>query len=190
MKLFKKLCNLIAQAQATNNRKNSFVFPYSDDQAQKREEIWQNLQKGILLEDKGILVRWGLDFYELDGIKEQRRERADRTEWLLGKRTILGGYEANLEIMRWKYRPENEPMMQVTEKLGNDDEGLQRFNYLRQYLTDLLGEPTHIDLKKFGEADIGELSWEKGHIALTLTGIEKHMLRYTFTIGVKTDLIH
>lgn len=184
MKLLRQL-RIFFSFFKTPSRKKDFIYPYSNDVQQKREEIWQNLQKGLLLEDKGIFISWLLPFAEMNSIAEQRRERADRTELYLGKHTILGGYEAHLEVMRWKYKPDEELIKRLSENLGQDSEGEQRFNYLRQYLTSLLGEPARMEIEKFGSSDIGVIIWEKGVIALTLVGIEHVSFKYTFHIGIK-----
>jgi hypothetical protein len=185
MTLLKRLRNLITGAEHSANKKTSFIFPYSDDPLKKKEEVWQNLQNGLLLEDKGIFVPWALPFYGIEAVAEKRLERADRTEWYLGRRTILDGYEAGLELMRWKFIADDKPIKRLSENLGRDEQGFERFNYLRQYLTGLLGEPANVQLQKFGEADIGEIAWERGDITLTLVGIEHFDLRYTFNIGIK-----
>lgn len=181
MTLLRRLNNLFS----SSNNKKDFIYPYADDTELKRDQIWQNLQKGVLLEDKSVLVPWLFHFDELKDFAEQRRERADRTELYLGKRIILGGYEANLELVRWKYRSGDEYIKLVSENLGKDSEGEQRFNQLRKYLDEVMGAPTTVELEKFGASDIGTISWEKGAIALTLTGIEHFEIRYTFYIGIK-----
>ena len=185
MELLSKLRKLFTPGEEPAGLRNDFIYPYSDDARVKREEIWQNLQKGILLEDKGILVPWDFPFFKMDKIQEQKRERADRTEWYLGKRTILDGFEVQLETIRWKHIPEDSPVKRLTENLGVDDAGQERFNYLRKHLTGLLGEPAKVELQKFGTYDIGDITWEKGNIALTLVGIEHFNIRYTFYIGLK-----
>jgi len=185
MKLLDQLHTLIFRGKEYNGSTKIFKYPYSGDIVKKREEIWQNLQNGLLLEDTGVFVPWTLPFYEVDNIREQKKERADRTEWYLGKRIILDGYEAQLELMRWKFIADDKPIKRLSENLGRDEQGLERFNYLREYLTNLFGEPTNVDLQKFGDADIGSISWENGDIALSLVGIEHFDLRYTFHIGMK-----
>jgi len=185
MELLSKLKKLLAPGNGPAELSTDFVYPYSVDEQIKREEIWNNLQRGILLEDKGILVPWGFPYFKMETIKEQKRERADRTEWNLGKRIILDGYEAQLETMRWKHIPDDNPLKRLTENLGYDEAGQERFNLLRNHLTGLLGEATKIQLQKFGSYDIGNISWEKDDIALTLVGIEHFNVRYTFNIGIK-----
>jgi hypothetical protein len=185
MELLSKLRKLFTPGQEPAGLRSDFIYPYSADALARREEIWQNLQKGILLEDKGILVPWDFPFFKMETIKEKKREMADRTEWYLGKRTILDGFEAQLETMRWKHIPEDSPIKRLTENLGVDDAGQERFNYLRKHLTNVMGEPTRVELQKFGTYDIGDITWEKGNIALTLVGIEHFNIRYTFYVGLK-----
>jgi hypothetical protein len=184
MKLRRQLRNLFSSIKNSTPKKH-FIYPYADDMLLKREQVWSNLQQGLLLEDKGLLIPWFLPFSAVGGIHEQRRERADRTEWFLGHRTILGGYEANLELVYLKFKPADDPIKRISENLGQDAAGYQKFTYLRNYLTDLLGEPTRADLQKFGEYDMGEISWENGPISILLVGVEHVNLRYTFSVGIK-----
>ena len=185
MELLSKLKKLFAPGDGPAELSTDFIYPYSDDAQIKREEIWQNLQKGILLEDRGILIPWNFPFFKMETIQEQKRERADRTEWTLEKRTILDGYEAQLETMRWKNIPAENPVKRLTENLGVDDAGQEHFNLLKNHLTGLLGEATKTELQKFGIYDIGSVSWERGEIGLTLVGIDHFNVRYTFYIGLK-----
>lgn len=184
MKLLRQLRYIFSSIKNSISKKN-FIYPYADDSLLKREQVWSNLQQGLLLEDKDLLIPWFLSFSAVGGIHEQRRERADRTEWYLGTRTILGGYEANLELVYWKFKPADDPIKRISEQLGQDAAGQQKFTYLQNYLTNLLGEPTKTDLRKFGEYDTGEISWENGLISILLVGIEHINLRYTFSIGIK-----
>lgn len=165
------------------NDKNTFIFPYADDKFEKREQLWGNLQKGILLEDSGVLIPWGIPYEEVDNLKESKKIRADRVEWSLGKRIILGGYESSLTVTQWLWKT-TDALTKFDEDLGIDAEGMEKFNYLKAYLLDKLGNPVKEELTKFGSFDIGDIVWENGIVVLSLTGIEKINCRYSFHISL------
>jgi hypothetical protein len=171
------------QVNSSRKATNSFTFPYSADELEKRKQVWENLQKGVLCEDKQILLRWGTPYADLDQIKEGKKFRADRTEWHLGKRTILAGYEGNLEVLKWIWK-EQEMITKIDENLGQDEEGEQKFNYLKTHLTGLLGKPSKMEIEKFGKLDIGEVVWEYGLVSVYIIGIERFNCRYSFHIGL------
>jgi len=184
MKILKKLKEHLSHFNKKVEFDNKFTFPYSSDNELKRQQVWENLQKGLLFEDKAILIPWMTPFNQIDNFKEKKRDSGDRTEWYLGKRTILDGYEGHFEVMKWKYTPWTNPITEISENLGNDYEGVKRFHYLNEYITNLLGEPTKIKLEKFGSFDLGEIKWESGVVMLTLIGIEHFNCRYSFSIGL------
>ncbi len=144
------------------------------------------MQKGVLLEDKGILVKWGTPFTDIDQLKENKKIRADRTEWYLGKRTILDGYESHLEVTKWFWK-ETPGLIKIDENLGFDEEGEKKFNHLKTYLTELLGKPAKMEIEKFGALDIGEVHWENGLISVYIIGIEHFNCRYSFHISLTTN---
>ncbi|HEY4323394.1 MAG TPA: hypothetical protein VGN20_05390 [Mucilaginibacter sp.] len=188
VKFLKRIAENVRQFNTSRKANNIFTFPYSTDEIEKRKQVWENLQKGILLEDKGILIRWGTPYYELDQLKEAKKFRADRTEWFLGKRTILAGYESNLEVLKWMWKEQN-AVIKIDENLGFDEEGERKFNYLKTYLTDLLGKPSKMDIQKFGALDIGEIHWEYGIVSVYIIGIEHFNCRYSLHIGLTTNHI-
>jgi hypothetical protein len=185
-KLFKQVREYLHQLTQSRKANNSFTFPYSADDLEKRKQIWDNLQKGVLFEDNGVLVRWGTPYANLDHLKESKKFRADRTEWYLGKRTIFDGYESNIEVLKWAWK-EQDILTKVDENLGFDEEGERKFNYLKNYLTDLLGKPSKIEIEKFGDLDIGEVHWEYGLVSVYIIGIEHFNCRYSFHIGLTTS---
>jgi len=178
-----RLLKLIKKTFTASGTSNTFIFPYSSDQDEKRKQIWENLQKGILLEDKQTFIPWGTPYDELNNFKETRKYRADRTEWHLGKRTILDGYESHLEITRWHWKT-TEIVTKFDENLGVDEEGQAKFNYLIDYITDLLGEPAQTEIKKFGLLNIGEVRWSNAAVSIHLIGLEHVTCRYSLHISV------
>lgn len=149
--------------------------------------MWNNLQKGLLLEDSQILIPWETPFDCLDNYMEKRRDRGDRTEWYFGKHKILDGYESHLETMKWIYLPWTNPMTSISENIGSDFEGNKNFIGLKEKITDLLGEPSKVDLEKFGSFDLGVVTWINGRVRISLVGIEHFNCRYSLTIGLTED---
>ena len=167
----------------------SFIFPYSTDKAIKRQEIWSNLQKGLLLEDTGTFVPWITPYAELDKYVEQRKDSGDRTNWFLGHHIILDGINCNIGVMKWLHIKDKTPFSRVEEFLGFDNAGNQKFLLLRDRLSDTLGAPSLIELEKFGNNDLGNIQWRNGKIEVSLVGIEQFACKYFFHIGVTTDEI-
>jgi len=187
MQILRRLKEFVSRFDKSDDFDNSFTFPYSADITEKRKQIWDNLQKGLLFEDKQVLIPWLTPFNQLDTIKERRHDMGDRTLWYLGKRTILDGYDGHFEVMKWVWLPWANPMTEICENIGHDFEGLKKFHYLNNYITDLLGDPTIKELEKFGSFDVGEIQWQNGLVKLTLVGIEHFNCRYSFSIGLVRD---
>lgn len=187
MRLLRRLNEIVSRLGRAKKPDNSFIFPYSADKALKRQQIWANLQKGLLFEDQEILVPWLTPFNQIDNFKEKRKDIGDRTQWYLGKRKILDGYEGHFEVMKWMWLPWTNPITKISENIGEDDEGMNRFHYLKDYLTDLLGTPAKTDLEKFGAFDLGSIQWQNRAVKITLVGIEHFNCRYSFSIGLVKD---
>jgi len=187
LKLLRKIRELKSRLSSSPELERAFVFPYSTDKLEKRNEIWSNLQKGLLLEDEKVLIPWETSFNQLYKYKEKRSDSGDRTVWYLGKHKILDGYESLLETMMWIYLPWTNPMTKISENIGTDFEGNKNFLGLRERITDLLGEPTKVDLEKFGSFDLGVIKWINGSVQISLVGIEHFNCRYSMTIGLIED---
>lgn len=162
----------------------SFIFPYSIDKEIKRQQIWDNLQKGILFEDTGVLIPWLTTFADIGKIVEQRKDSGDRTNWFLGKHEILDGYACKVELMKWIFVKNSNPISEIYEWLGYDNEGNEKFLFLKNKLTILLGEPAIIELEKFGDLEIGSLEWTNQKVRIRLSGIEQFALKYRLYIGL------
>lgn len=182
-KLFASIKNIFNKS---GNNKSIFIFPYADDKLEKRKQLWENLQKGILLEENGTFIPWGVPYEEIDSLKENKKIRADRIERDLGKRTILDGYVCQVEITKWLWKT-TDAITKIDENLGIDDGGMAKFNYLKAYLTDLLGTPAKESIEKFGSFDVGEVCWQNGFVVISLNGMEKSNCRYSFHIGLVSN---
>lgn len=184
MFLKRKINEVLSRFNSTHKLEKNFIYPYSSDKDKKRKEIWSNLQHGILLEDTLTFINWETPFNQLNKYKEKRRDSGDRTVWFFGKRKIMDGYECHLESMMWMSLPWTNPFREIEERIGQDSEGEKRFHELISYFTDLLGEPTKIEIEKWGNIDLGEVIWINGMIRIKLIGFEMHNARYLLNIGL------
>jgi hypothetical protein len=166
----------------------TFIWPYSNGKVKKRNEIWSNLQKGLLLEDKKTLIHWETPFNQLDNYKEKRNDKGDRTEWYFGKHKILDGLECHLETMMWIYLPWTNPFERISENLGYGIDGYKRFQETFKHLSDLLGEPTkekiEFEDKTFFE---GSYEWTRGNVSIRILGFDMHGSRYMMKVGLNSS---
>lgn len=187
MRLIRRIKELISRLAKTETLDTTFEFPYSTDKVIKRQQLIDNLQKGLLLEDKRIFISWLTPFNKVDNFKEQRHDSGDRTEWYLGKRTILDGYVGGLEIMMWMYLPWTNPITEIRIDLSYDYQGMKNFHELKHHLIDRFGQPHKTDISKWGDFDLGSIEWRFDNIKIDLTGIEHFNARYSFHIGLIKD---
>lgn len=160
------------------------VFPYADDPLVKRQQVWDNLQVGLLFEDTGVFVRWDTPFIQIDAIAVDRSVSGDRINWFLGKHVILDGCESYVGVMKWMWISTHEPFLQVDDFLGFDYEGNEKFCRLATKLTDLFGPPYVQELEKFGSFDLGTVQWKMGNAQITLSAIEQFACKYRLHIGL------
>ena len=179
-----KLKDLLSLFKRQKKPEYSFVFPYSEDKVIKRQQIWDNLQNGLLIEDSGAFIPWNTPFNKLNKYSEQRRNSGGRVNWYFGQHTILDGEEFKLEGMRYDSWPNFYPISEISEFMGFNLEGMARFHYLKNHITHILGEPTVVDLEKFGDFDLGEITWTNNKVRISLIGIEQFACKYHFRIGL------
>jgi hypothetical protein len=186
--LFKdKIAELLSLLKKTEKLNYTYTYPYSSNKEIKRQQIWSNLQKGLLLEDKGVFIPWNTPFNKLGKYKEQRRNSGGRINWYLGKHNILDGEECHLETMKYVFWLWHYPITEITENIGYDEEGMKRFHHLKNHIIDLLGEPTKTDLEKFGNFDLGGIEWVNNKVKISLVGVEVFNCRYSLNIGLVED---
>jgi hypothetical protein len=187
LKFRRRIKELISRLDKTKNLDTTFTFPYASDKEIRTKQIINNLQKGLLLEDKGILVPWLTPFNQVDKYKEKRRDSGDRTEWFLGSHTILDGYECGLEIMMWMYLPWKNPITEISADLGFDEKGMENFYAFKNHLVDRIGEPHQSNIQKWGDLDLGTIEWHFDKVKISITGIEHFAGKYSLTIGLTSD---
>jgi hypothetical protein len=164
--------------------KTDYTFPYSTDPDEKREQIWKNLQKGILLEDTLTFIPWLTQYKDIDKYAERRSERGDRTVWYLGERKILNGLSSQIEVLKWLPQPETSTFDQFYDNLGYDSDGQIRFHNRIDFFTELLGQPDKKEMEKFGSFDLGIVHWTRDKVRISAVGIEHFNCRYKLNIGL------
>lgn len=187
MKIVQKIKDMFVSNKYERVFNNSFIFPYSTDKEIKRKQIWDNLQKGLLLEDTLIFIPWLTPYSKLDNFAEQRKDSGDRTNWFLGQHKILDGINSYIGVIKWLDISANKPFLETDEFLGTDNEGNKKFLELKEKLTNLLGEPDSVRLEKFGNNDLGDVEWRNGKVSIYLSGIEQFACKYRIYIGLKED---
>jgi hypothetical protein len=161
-----------------------FIYPYSTEAETKRQQVWENLQKGILFEDVQVFIPWLTPYSDVDRYAVKRRNSGDRTNWFLGEHKIMDGVHSFVGVMKWITVGWKKPVSKIEEFLGVDGEGNQKFLGLIEHLTNLLGVPGVHDLEKFGEFDLGVVQWTNGNVTVSLVGIEQFECKYRLHIGL------
>lgn len=165
----------------------TFIFPYSTVKETKQQQVWSNLQNGILFEDTQVFIPWATSYAEIDKCAEKRRVRGDRTEWFLGKHIILDGVNSFAGVTKWLYEKDEAPFSKIEEYLGSDEDGSKKFIALKEKLTNLLGEPTFIEIEKVGDIELGTIRWENDKVQIRLDGYEQFACKYRLDIGWKKN---
>jgi hypothetical protein len=185
MNFFKKLkIVLFAPSPLPQKRDTSFVFPYATDKELKRQQIWENLQKGILWEESGILIPWSTAYDDLRKFAAEKTVKGDRTIWSLGSHQILDGYTCEPDVQKWAFISDLEPFSRIKIWLGYDQAGTEVFLKLKEKLTDLLGAPSSVDAEDRAGVPLDIITWENKGVMIKLSGIDQHVFKYTLHIGL------
>ena len=160
----------------------TFVYPYSVDINERRRQIWDNLQKGLLFENAQTFIPWTTQYKDLDRFKETKEVTGDRTYWYLGQQKVLHGLTCRVVVLQWKDQPDNSSFNRIEENLGTDEDGNKRFLDCINHLTNLLGPPTKSELNKFDIYDLGVVAWTTGKVEISVVGVEMFNCRYGLSI--------
>ncbi len=183
MKFLRKIKEIISRIGNSAILDTTFVFPYSSDKEIRAKQIIYNLKKGLLLEDKKVLISWMTAYNSVNKYKVKRRDSGDRTEWYLGNHPILDGYICELEIMMWMNVPWKNTISEITADLGLDYKGMENFYTLKNHLVERIGEPHLTNIKKWGDLDLGIIQWQFNEINISIVGIEHFACKYRLSIG-------
>lgn len=185
VKILRRLKEIVSRLAKTKKLDNNYLFPYSSDKILKRQQVWDNLQKGLLFENQGILIPWLTPYNQIDTFKEKRHDSGDRTNWYLGKQTILDGYEGHFEVMKWIWLPWTNAIERVTVNLGFGKDGHHNFLLLIEHIKNLLGAPTKIEIEFENENFTdGCYEWTNGAVIIRVSAFDMHGARYEFDIGL------
>lgn len=115
--------------------KSKIIFPYSNEFEKRKLEIWSNLEKGIYLENNGILLRWNWFYNFPNEIVKRFDNRTYYEEWSFGLQNILNGFELHIG----------------TEKQFN----FQKFNYVKSIvIPEVKNKLINHLIDNLGQADI------------------------------------
>jgi|GEM_PF-3012607 len=163
----------------------SFRFPYSPDPLLRREELWHNLQHGILLEDKGVLLAWDTPFLMLRKYAERYYPQTRRSKalWQLGRHPVLDGYILDVGIYRERLQYTDQPFRRASVLLGFGESGLYALRDLLVHLTDRFGQPDNGQLSELGDLSVGEVSWRKGDTEIRVSAVGQYTVECYLYIG-------
>jgi len=139
------------------------------------------LEAGIYFEDTDELLPWGSAISDLiKHIECNITEGGDRTTYYWGKRTILKGLTLPLENMFW--RGDKREFNSIQFKTVGDKYSKEYFETIHAHLTNLLGEPSKVDIENEPE---GIWTWEQGNVEISLDLFEQHAYKLFLTIRKK-----
>ena len=166
----------------SNNIPSSVIFPYADDLHQKQQQLWDNLQQGLLFEGQRVFLPWETSYKGLSKLAVKKIKQSDRTIWWLGERVILGGLQSRLHILQWFDVSGSAKINKVTGNLGQDYEGYHRFQEAEQHLVKMFGKPHSKEMEPAGPMELGAVEWTHNNICIRLSGIEIFTFRYSLNI--------
>lgn len=158
--------------------------PYSDSTQTRRNQLIENLQYGLLLENKNLFLSWNTPYSELVQHVQKRYDRGGRDTFYFGECRILNGLTAHVLIDNDAIMPANYPFYYVHDMLGQEQEGYQRFRKRMDYFTGLFGPPGESDLEPCGSVELGSVKWNLGKAQISLVGVEVHSYRYFMYVGL------
>lgn len=153
-------------------------FPYNE--ARKKEELIENIKKGVLFESSNSFLDWNLTYAQIECLCEKVKEGGDRTLYYFGKQTILNGVEIPLNSMKWMWTKKNVSFGSVNWELGQDSEGREKAFEIIRHITEQLGDPNKKELEK---EEINAL-WQFGKIEVRVTSWCHFVTRYNFKLGL------
>lgn len=178
MKLITKIINTIfSKSKFSSN----FTFPYSNNPEIKKQQIWTNLELGLLIEDKKTLLNWNSQFESLKEFN-RKEKRGDRTTWYFSKYKILDGFELQFEAVKWNYVLGRKKFECIYSIISS--EIAER---LIKHLIVTIGLPEKDTLNLNSlEYYEGECKWTKNQIEIRISTAEFHGgYVYKLKIGIK-----
>lgn len=182
-----KISHRLAKRQLVKlQTKPEFIFPYSTIIDDRKKQVIENLQSGLLLEDTGTIIPWLYPQGLCDEFSEKVVYSGDRTIFYLGNRKIFSGLELYLETLCWVGNY-SRPLTRIYSNLGQDQFGLERMKEIESHLTSILGEPHVKKMDPYWNNETGTISWQLDKVQISIVGFDMHCLRYTFDISLIDD---
>lgn len=182
-----KISHWLAKRQISKPQfEPEFVFPYSSNFDERKNQIIENLQSGLLLEDRATVIPWLYPQGLIDKFAEKINFRGDRTVFYLGNREIFSGLKVHLEVLCWVGNY-SRPLARISSNLGQDQTGFTRMKEFESHLTSILGEPHVKQMDPYWNNKAGTISWQFGKVEVSIVGFDMHALRYTFDVSLIDD---
>lgn len=140
------------------------------------------LAKGILLEDIGQTLEWGIPIGAIASkISHKTEVLADRIIFHWGQHMIFNGLEINLETMFWSFN-RNRIFNSIKYIEVGDKESFLEFKRISTHLVEVFGQPT--SKKEISETD-KSWQWEIDEVQVRLYLFEQHCYKLHLTITKK-----
>ncbi len=160
---------------------NEFVFPYSNNPEQKKQQIWKNLESGLLIENTQTLLLWKTPYNFLKGFNRKEKTE-DRTTWHFLKCNILDGFELQFEAVKWKYGLGRDKFDYVYSIINAEiTESL--IKHLKKNIGLPKKENLNLDSKEYYE---GECIWIQNKIKIKISTAEFHG-GYAYKLKIGTE---
>ncbi|MGZ5243416.1 MAG: hypothetical protein ACXWDO_04815 [Bacteroidia bacterium] len=142
-----------------------------------------NLGKGLLLEDKNVLLEWGKPIHKIEEkLNKTGQDKGDRTVYNWGTHTILNGLELDLSNHFWNHGKEYwfRKFNKIEFWAIGDNSAIENFDRISIHLLKNIGEPKTKDESNSPEK---LWRWEIDDITLSLYFFEQHAYKLHFVIS-------
>ncbi|MFB9841157.1 hypothetical protein [Mucilaginibacter ginsenosidivorans] len=138
------------------------------------------LTDGILFEDAGIFLKWGVDI-EADKLYAKKEFRADRTIYQWGQKKILNGLSLPLKTVCWNHEQHSgTKSLESVEFLSENEDAKHQFQAIRDHLETVLGKSRQDEDMEPGEA---ALEWRIKAVKVVLNLYNKERPKVKFEMG-------
>jgi hypothetical protein len=136
-----------------------------------------NLDKGLLLEDAGIVLEWGHPI--ANRLNISRDKRGDRTIVSLGRHKILSGLDVELTQTFMVWDKVSDKFSFVEHWVVGDKAAIESFDKIATHLTTLFGQATDKDDSMIPEK---LWRWKQAKVEIQLYLFEQHAFKTCLTI--------
>lgn len=144
--------------------------------------IWEELKKGIYIEEDNVLIEWGTSVRLLQKIASPEvLEQNGRTEIIWHDKTILKNLKGDWRFSFFPYE-----MFKSFDKISlfaiGDKQATEAYDKYKNILSNEIGEPSMSNEMQNGDK---QLKWENKSHSIFLYLFEMHSLRCSLTISKK-----